>query len=106
MTNIMSTAIENHGLNQEEYADVFENFLGKRIFDLIVMAKLEKAGGKKELEKVLSLYRDEHSFPIGFSKKSKRTRVVDIGKIDEKNMRLRHSVSRMAGLWPKLLGTL
>ncbi len=99
MTNIMSTANENYGFDQVDYAKVFEAFLGKKVFDLILVPDLAKAGSKKEVKDVLLSYKSEHSFPIGLNKKDKRTIVLDIAKIDKKNMRLRHGVSKLSLFW-------
>jgi len=103
MTNIMSTANENYGFDQVDYAKTFEAFLGKKAFDLILVPDPAKMGSKKEVEKVLLSYKDEHSFPIGLNKKDKRTVVLDIAKIDKKNMRLRHGVTKLAGQWKNIL---
>ncbi len=55
------------------------------------------------LKKVLRLYALEHSFPIKFNKKSRsKTMLVDIAKIEEKNMRLRHSEEKLGEIFKTL----
>jgi uncharacterized cofD-like protein len=102
MVNIMSTANENNGFDQTDYAGVFESFLGRKIFDVILMSDIKKAGDKKDLGRTLLNYKNEHSFPIRLDKEKKRTMVLDIAKIDRKNMRLRHSVSKLALCWKEV----
>jgi len=103
MTNISSMANENDGFNQDDYSAVFEKYLKcKSPFDLILMADLNCLD-KKLLDKVLKFYALEHSFPIKFNKNSKqKTLLVDIAKIEEKNMRLRHSEEKLGNLFKTL----
>lgn len=103
MTNISSVANENDNFNQDDYVATFEKYLKcKSPFDLILMADLGCLE-KRLLKKVLKLYALEHSFPVKFNKKSKqKTILVDIAKIEEKNMRLRHSEEKMGEVFRKL----
>jgi len=97
MTNIMSTRNENDGFDQEKYLDTFENYLGKKhIFDIVLMADLNKLDNVN-LNRVLKNYDLEYSKPIKYNKKSKvKAEVADIAVIEEKNMRLRHGVEKLA----------
>jgi uncharacterized cofD-like protein len=103
MTNISSMANENSGFDQDGYVSVFEKYLNcKSPFDLILMADLSYLP-KKLLRNVLKLYALEHSFPIKFSKKSKiKTIKADVVKIEEKNMRLRHSEKKLGEIFRTL----
>jgi len=95
-TNIMSVANENHKFSQDDYIRVFGQYLKvNNPFDLVVMPDFEKLD-QKQLKKVLGFYALENSFPIYPNKKSRyQTLVADIAKIEIKNWRLRHSVSRL-----------
>lgn len=97
MTNIMSTRNENDGFDQEMYLKTFEYYLDdQNVFDIIVMADLSKLD-KVKLKQVLRNYDLEYSNPIKFNEKSKvKAEVVDIAIIEEKNMRLRHGVDKLA----------
>lgn len=97
MTNIMSTRNENDGFDQEKYLNTFENYLGKKnVFDIVLMADLSKLD-KVKLKQVLKNYDLEYSKPVKFSEKSKvKAEVADIAVIEEKNMRLRHGVEKLA----------
>ena len=103
MTNISSVANENHAFDQDSYVSTFEKCLKtKSPFDLILMADLGCLD-QTLLKKVLKLYALEHSFPIKFNKKSKeKTMIVDIAKIEEKNIRLRHSEEKLGEIFRTL----
>lgn len=106
MTNIMSTANENDGFGQIEYVEVFENFLGGKIFDKILMPDFSKMGSKGELGDVFKFYANEHSFPILCKKGEERTVILDVAKIDKRNLRLRHSVGKLAMCWKRIFCSL
>jgi len=97
MTNIMSTACENHGFDQNDYTNTFKRYLKPWSgFDLIVMPDLSclPAG---LLKKVLKMYQYEHSFPIKINHRStQNTLIADIITIEEKNLRLRHCQEKLA----------
>jgi len=97
MTNVMSVRNENHGFDQDKYIKVFEKYIGKKgIFDFCLMADLTKLD-KSILKKVFGNYDFEYSKPIMYKKKSKNKVVLaDIATIDKKNLRLRHSVEKLA----------
>lgn len=103
MTNISSVANENNDFNQDDYVSTFEKYLGYQSpFDLILMADLNCLD-KNLLEEVLKLYALEHSFPIKFNEKSQqKTLVADIAKIEETNMRLRHSEEKLGDIFKNL----
>jgi len=103
MTNISSVANENGGFDQDDYVSTFRKYLKNQSpFDLILMADLEILD-QNLLNKVLKLYSLEHSCPIKFNKKSKEnTILVDIAKIEEKNMRLRHSEEKLGEIFSTL----
>lgn len=100
MTNIMSSANENDGYNQDDYVGLFTEYLGdRRPFDLVVMADLNALDGRR-LRKVLRLYKLEHSFPIKYCKKSnQKTLVVDLAILEKKNDRLRHDELKLANFF-------
>ncbi len=104
MTNISSVANENDGFDQDDYVATFEKYLkNKSPFDLILMADLDCLD-QDLLKKVLKLYALEHSLPIKFNEKSKeKTIVVDITRIEEKNMRLRHSEEKLGEVFRDLV---
>lgn len=96
MTNIMSTANENHGFNTKKYVELFEKYLGKNgVIDVVLMADMSVLP-KNDLKKVLRFYEMENSFPI--EKAAGKARVVedDIAVIEKKNMRLRHSEIKLS----------
>lgn len=98
MTNLMSVANENDGFSQKNYVDVFKKYLGNnRPFDWVLMANFDCLD-KVLLAKVLKNYEMEHSKPIEKSEVEDdfRTLVIDIAKIEEKNLRLRHSVTKLS----------
>jgi len=97
MTNVMSVRNENHRFDQDKYIKVFEKYIGKKgIFDFLLMADLTKLD-KNLLKKVFNNYDFEYSRPIVFKSKSiNKTKLADVATIDEKNLRLRHSVEKLA----------
>ena len=97
MTNIMSTRNENHGFDQVKYVDIFEKYLGKKnIFDLVLMPDLVKLD-KNKLKMVHKNYELEYSYPVKMKKGIKDCcQLADIAVIDEKNLRLRHGVEKLA----------
>jgi len=102
MTNIMSTRNENHGFDQVKYVDIFEKYLGKKnIFDLVLMPDLGKLD-KNKLKMVYKNYELEYSYPINMKKGIKYyCQLADIAVIDEKNLRLRHGVEKLARWFTK-----
>jgi len=104
MTNIMSTANENKGFSQNDYIKVFEKMLGKKnVFDLILMADTNRLVDKK-FNSVLKFYEMEHSAPIKIAKNGGvKTLVEDIAVIEEKNLRLRHSVDKLAKVFLEMI---
>ena len=103
MTNISSVANENDGFDQDDYVGIFEKYLKcKSPFDLILMVDLDCLD-QNLLKKVLELYSLEHSFPIKYNGNSKeKTILADIAKIEEKNMRLRHSSEKLGEIFKGL----
>ena len=98
MTNLMSVANENNGFSQKEYVEVFERYLKmEKPFEVVIMADFEKLD-QKILKRVYQSYSLEHSIPIKDNKKSNlfETIVIDIAKIEEKNLRLRHSAEKLS----------
>ena len=97
MTNIMSTRNENDGFDQEKYLKTFENYLGIRnVFEVILMVDLNELD-KVKLKQALKNYDLEYSKPIKYNENSKvKAEVADIAVIEEKNMRLRHGVEKLA----------
>jgi uncharacterized cofD-like protein len=104
MTNIMSVANENNGFSQEEYVKVFEKYLeAKNPFDLVIMVDLDKLD-KISMDKVLEFYKMENSYPLKYLRNvgSYKTVLADIGTIENKNMRLRHSEEKLAKFFRSL----
>lgn len=98
MTNLMSVANENSGFSQKEYVAVFEKYLKmKKPFDVVLMADFDKLD-QKILQKVYQNYESEHSLPIKNNglKNGFETKVIDMATIDIKNLRLRHSVTKLS----------
>jgi uncharacterized cofD-like protein len=104
MTNIMSTANENKGFSQKDYIKIFEKlFKKKNVFDLILMADLDRLKDKK-ISSVLKFYEMEHSEPIKIAKDcGVKTLVEDIAIIEEKNLRLRHSADKLAKVFLEMI---
>ncbi|MFA5750429.1 MAG: 2-phospho-L-lactate transferase CofD family protein [Candidatus Shapirobacteria bacterium] len=103
LVNIFSTANEVKKANQLGYLEIFEKYLkNKKIFDLIVMADLSKLD-KKMLKKVFYFYKLEHANLVKMVKTNKiKTIIVDVAKIEEKNMRLRHSEEKLGEFFKTL----
>ncbi len=102
-TNIMSTANESHGFDQNNYVELFSQYLGDDPVDLVVMPDFN-ALDEKKLEEVLELYQSENSFPIYPTEESSyNTVVADIIMIEGKNKRLRHSEEKLAKFFEEKL---
>lgn len=103
MTNITSVANENDKYDQDNYISKFSEYLGdKNPFDLVLMVDFENFD-KKELTQVLKLYELEHSYPIVFNPNgSGKAVAADIAIIEKVNMRLRHSISKLATFFTDL----
>jgi len=104
MTNIMSTANENKGFSQKDYIKIFEElFKKKNVFDLVLMADLDRLKDKK-ISSVLKFYEMEHSEPIKIAKDcGVKTLVEDMAIIEEKNLRLRHSADKLAKVFLEMI---
>lgn len=104
ITNIMSVANENHGYSQNDYINVFADYLDSpNPFDTIIMTDFS-ALPQKLLKSAQSNYALEHSHPITPAKKSStQTLVLDIAIVETENLSLRHSSEKLAAVWQKLL---
>jgi len=108
VSNIVSSANENKTNSLNDYFDIFADNLGiKNPFDLVIYPDFSKLNQKK-LKKSLQLYKLENSFLVKdkLSKKSKiKPKIVkeDILKIEESNLRLRHSPKKLLSVFSKLL---
>ena len=103
MTNIMSTANESDGFDQEDYVKAFEPYLGKDCFEMVLMAEIDNLD-KKLLKETLYSYSLERQYPIKYNKKSKiSTMVADIALIETENSRFRHSEEKLAGYFSTLV---
>lgn len=102
MTNIMSSACENHGFDQDDYTKTFKRYIKPWPgFDLIIMADMSCLQTSL-LKKVLKMYQYEHSFPIKINHRStQKTVVADIITIEEKNLRLRHCQEKLTNFFLK-----
>ena len=97
MTNIMSVANENDSFSQCDYVAAFSKYLGvEKPFDLVIMTDFSKLD-QSLLKKVYKNYEWEHSAPINDNQKKNdfMTIVADIAKVEETNLRLRHSVTKL-----------
>lgn len=102
MVNLMSTANENGGFTSDDYVKLFEEFIGRKdLIDIVLVADLTKLN-KQELKKVLRFYHMENSELIKAGKDS-RTLIKNIAMIEQKNMRLRHSESKLAKVLKKII---
>jgi uncharacterized cofD-like protein len=104
LINIFSTANEVKEATQLGYVEIFKKYLGsdKAPFDLIIMADLSKLN-KKRLEKIFYFYELEHANLVKMAPGGEiKTIVVDVAKIEEKNMRLRHGEDKLGELFKTL----
>lgn len=104
MVNIMSTANENDGFDQNDYINIFKKYLKTESpFDVILMADLNELD-HSSLNMVKKYYELEHSFPIKYSDKSEiPVWYEDIAKIELKNNTLRHSEEKLANIFKRLV---
>lgn len=101
ITNIMSVCNETNNFDQDIYINVINHYIKSNI-DLVLMPDFEKTD-KTTLVKVLNSYANEHSFPIKCNSNSKNKVVLaDITSLDEVNLRLRHSVDKLAIFFAKM----
>lgn len=104
LVNIFSTANEVKESNQTGYMDIFKKYLGseKSPFDLLIMADLSSLD-KNILEKIFYFYELEHATLVKMDEKSEiKTIMTDVAKIEDKNMRLRHSEEKLGELFRTL----
>jgi len=100
-TNIMSVCNETNGFDQDNYVEIINKYI-KVKFDEIVMSDF-KSVNKKLLNNILESYANEHSRPIKYHNKSiSKTSIIDLLAVDEVNLRLRHSVDKLAKYFAKM----
>lgn len=101
--NIFSMANEAKEATQLDYVEIFKKYLkNKSPFDLVIMVDLSSLD-KKILERIFYFYELEHASLVEISKSSEiKTMMADIAKIEEKNMRLRHSEEKLGELFRTL----
>ena len=82
---------------QNGYLEIFKKYLkNEKPFDLLVMADLKNLD-KKLLKEVFYFYKLENSSLVKMDNKCPiKTIKVDLAKIEESNMRLRHSEEKLA----------
>ena len=97
VTNLVSVANESEILNEEKYINLFEEYLGKCNFDEIICPDFSNIDNSL-LEKIKENYLLEHSYLFDSSGNKH-----DIVTVDEKNLRLRHDVIKLANLFEKIL---
>jgi len=103
MTNLMSTANESMGFDSESYVKLFEKYLGKEdVIDMVLMADLGVLD-QEELTRLLNYYEMENSAPIIARTGVKNIYKEDIAIIETKNMRLRHSETKLSTIFSKLI---
>lgn len=96
-TNIMSVANETFECTQDEYVDLFVDYLREpHPFDLVVMPDLE-ALDPDQLAPVLESYRLEHSVPLRYNAASPHpTTLADLALVEPRYGRLRHCENKLA----------
>lgn len=101
--NIFSMANEVNKANVSEYWKIFKNYLkNEKPFDVLVVADLSKLD-KKILKKVLFYYNLENSSLVKIDRiNGVKVLKVDLAKIEESNMRLRHSEEKLAKFFGEL----
>lgn len=101
--NIFSMANEAKEATQLDYVEIFKKYLkNKSPFDLVIMVDLSSLD-KKMLERIFYFYELEHADLVKKAESSEiKTVVADIAKIEEKNMRLRHSEEKLGELFKTL----
>lgn len=97
IANIMMSANEGIGFDQDEYVAMFSRYLGKKAdFDLIIMADLS-VFDKKILKVVIKNYEMEHADLLVYQKQTKMKIVLaDVAVVEKQNMRLRHDEKKLA----------
>lgn len=101
ISNIMSVCNETNNFDQDDYVDVIKKYVDIN-FDLILMTDLRSLD-QKILKLICKSYTNEHSKPILNNPKGKYGAVLaDIGLLDEVNLRLRHSVDKLAKFFAKM----
>jgi len=103
LINIFSMGNEVKKSTQSEYLEIFKKYLkNEKPFDLLVMADLESLN-KKTLKEVFYFYELENSSLVMMDRKCLvKTIMVDLAKIEESNMRLRHSEEKLADFFETL----
>jgi uncharacterized cofD-like protein len=103
LVNIFAPANEVDKATQLSYLKIFEKYLkNERPFDLVIMVDLSKLN-KKMLSKIFYFYKLEHANLVKMVKTNKyKTLMVDLAKIEEKNMRLRHSEEKLGEMFKTL----
>ncbi len=96
-TNLVNVPNESFGYNEQEYLNLFVPYLGKNPFDKVILPDLDCLN-RRDLNKALASYANEHSFPINYKKLGKPFLVQDIAAIEKDNYRLRHSPEKLAKL--------
>lgn len=101
--NIFSTANEVKESTQLGYLEIFRKYLKtKNPFDLMVMVDLS-GFDKDKMDKILYFYGLEHASLVKMVESDEvKTIMVDVAKIEEKNMRLRHSEEKLEELFRTL----
>lgn len=101
ITNIMSVCNETNNFDQDDYVKAILEYATIK-FDLILMADLSKTD-KDLLNKVYKSYADEHSYPIKYNPQGKsKVLLYDIVSLDEVNLRLRHSIDKLADFFANM----
>lgn len=101
VTNIMSVCNETNNFDQLDYANTINKFV-KIDFDEILMSNFDSID-KNTLDKIFESYNNEHSVEIKYNKNSKiKTTRADLLAVDEVNLRLRHSVDKLAKFFAKM----
>jgi len=101
VTNLMSISNETYNFDQDDYVNTFNKFV-KINFDYILMNDWSYTENLL-LDKIFESYMYEHSSPIKYKSTGKNKAMMhDIISIDEVNLRLRHSVDKLADFFAKM----
>ena len=95
--NLVSATNETDGINVEKYKEVFRKYLNDDKFDIVIEPDFSKID-KDLLNKVKENYAYENSYLFESSDLS-----YDVVTVDKNNLRLRHSINKLADLFKKIL---
>jgi uncharacterized cofD-like protein len=95
--NLVSATNETDGINIAKYKEVFRKYLNDDKFDIVVEPDFSKIDSDL-LKKVKENYAYENSYLFESGNSA-----YDVVIVDENNLRLRHSILKLADLFKKIL---